>query len=58
MKENHAPLLVIQEQSYSSFDCLQWREIDLPSLDLSRSEEANYDVKFSEPAKSVRYQRI
>ena len=28
MKENHASLLII-EQSHSSFDCLQWREIIL-----------------------------
>ena len=33
MKETHASLLVI-EQSHSSFDCLQWREIGLRSFDL------------------------
>ena len=36
MKENHASLLVI-EQSHPSFDCLQWREIDLGSFDLDLS---------------------
>ena len=36
MKENHASPLVI-EQSHSSFDCLQWREIDLRSFDLDLS---------------------
>ena len=36
MKESHASLLVI-EQSHSSFDCLQWREIDLRSFDLEVS---------------------
>ena len=33
VKENHASLLVI-EQSHSSSDCLQFREIDLRSFDL------------------------
>ena len=37
MKENHASLLVI-EQSHSSFDCLQWDEIDLRSLGLDLVE--------------------
>ena len=31
MEENHASLLVI-EQSHSSFDCLQWRELTFVRL--------------------------
>ena len=44
MKENHASLLVI-EQSHSSFDCLQWREIDFRSFDLDLSR-LNVQLKF------------
>ena len=36
MEENHAALLVT-EQSHSSSDCLQRREIDLRSFDLDLS---------------------
>ena len=36
MNESSNSLLVI-EQPHSSFDCLQWREIDLRSLDLDLS---------------------
>ena len=30
-------IVIEHEQSHSSFDCLQWREIDLRSLDLDLS---------------------